>query len=56
MDFVKKMDNQTVFWTASDVMSSDELVYCLPIRFGFNDAYLSYDLKGMGFSLRLIKR
>jgi uncharacterized protein (TIGR02145 family) len=54
--FCQKMDNQTVFWTASDVMSSDELVYCLPIRFGFNDAYLSYDLKGMGFSLRLIKR
>lgn len=52
----QKIDNQTNFWTNTSVMTSDELVYCLPIRFGFNDAYLSYDLKGMGFSVRLIKK
>jgi uncharacterized protein (TIGR02145 family) len=54
--FCQKIDNQTVFWMTTSVMTSDELVYCLPIRFGFNDAYLSYDLKGMGFSVRLIKK
>jgi hypothetical protein len=50
------MDNQTVFWLNEMVPDSKDLAYCLPLRFGFNDAYVSYQLKGMGFSVRLIKK
>lgn len=52
--YFDKIDNQTVFWTSTQVENSAELVYCLPLRFGFNDAYLSSNLKGMGFSVRVV--
>jgi uncharacterized protein (TIGR02145 family) len=54
--FSDKLDNQTVFWLNEMVPDSKDLAYCLPLRFGFNDAYVSYQLKGMGFSVRLIKK